>query len=259
MMNYTNLKKYIPEYIALVIIRHTNNINESLEQEQIATAFVREGFTTRKDLAVRALNTIGFEILKPYVIEGNIPNAVENEIAQEMIDFSDLGEGHFYPPDYTWYALTDEGIEKAQEQEYEMNAPIDDRPLAEQLGFAEEGTAPAADRIVKLDDNSVPLKHDSEPYKKAMTALDDVMTALDGVIAAFQSEGKNDFEEEERVQKELQAGKTLLEAPSADPEKIKATLIKTLKWIGIKFAENAIANLAVKAVKAIAALIGISS
>ena len=159
------------------------------------------------------------------------------------------------------YKFTDDGIKAAEKQLrgiYDGNDILSKKPLAEQLGLVEETTAPAADRIVKLDDNSVPLKHDSEPYKKAMSALDEVMTALEGVIAAFQNERKNDFEEEERIKKELQAGKILLEADSVDPEKIESTLIKTLKWIGIKFAENAIANLAAKAVKAIAALIGIS-
>ncbi len=227
MMNYTDLKKYIPEYIALVILRNTNNVNEPLEQEDVAMAFVREGFATRKDLAERALKTIGFDGLEPYIDKLNTPY-----------------EG-WEGGDFTGYELTDVGIEKAQEQEEEINDYRDDQPLAEQLTLGKKRVAPAADRIVKLT-------HNSPPYQEAMTALDEV-------IEAVKNDGTNDFEEKERIQKELQAGKTLLSALRVDREKIKTTLIETLKWLGKKFAEKAIDNLAAIAIAAIAVLIGTST
>ena len=248
MINYPDLKKYIPEYIAFVIMRNTDNVNVPLTLEQVAIAFVREGFATREDVVVRALRIIGFEALKPYVIEGVMPFPQQKVIEQDRLGANEsqgIDDISSIISRIIRYGVTGAGIVKAQEQEEEINDYIKEKPLAEQLGLVEEGTAPAADRIVTLDDNS-------PPYKEAMSALDEVIEAVD-------NERKNDFEEKEQIQKELQAGKTLLSALRVDPEKIKATLIKTLKWIGIKFAEGAIFGLAMVAVTTIAALIGIST
>ena len=241
---YTELKNIVDSHWLLVAYRYLRlkkeeGINAFFIPEEIINAFKDEGFESREDI----WKMIALKFSKVIKYDANALTQTINILNKEELHEAEIDGSPYIVPKCR---LTTEGVEEAEEQLKEIYGDniLSDKPLAEQLGLAKEGTAPAADRIVELD-------HNSPPYKEAMSALDEVIEAVD-------NERKNDFEEKERVQKELQAGKTLLSALRVDPEKIKATLIKTLKWIGVKFAENAIANLAVKAVKAIAALIGIS-
>ena len=241
--NYNKLSKIVTEHLLSVAYRYMDKkgFDSTFTQEELMEAFKAEGFESRDDLWAKAISNF-FDMMKRQATSPHPFNRVIKTDSSALIN-----EAYGDRFSVSKYEFTSDGLIAAEKQLKEIYGDniLSEKPLAEQLGLVEGGTAPASDRIVELD-------HNSPPYKEAMSALDEVIEAVD-------NERKNDFEEKERVQKELQAGKTLLSALRVDGEKIKATLIETLKWLGKKFAEKAIDNLVTIAIAAIFTLIGISS
>ena len=244
---YIKLKESVNNYWPVVAYRYVSQkqegVNYIFTPRELRQAFEAEGFKSRDDLWGRVIHNFFHSSEENNIPYSRFVEAIDEEFdnSEEYYNEEELKDIYSLPK----CVLTNDGLAAAELKIEEIDDYLDEKPLAEQLGLAKEGTAPAADRIVNLD-------HNSPPYQEAISALDEV-------IEAVKNERKNDFEEKERVQKELQAGKILLEADSVDPEKIKATLIKTLKWLGKKFAEKAIDNLAAIAIAAIFTLIGIST
>ena len=251
---YTDLNDIVEKHSLVVAYRYVSQepegLNQYFTQQALMEAFEYEGFKSREDIWEKAIRDFFYMMdnqvtpqFNKVAKTGNQATHYFNRIAEtgNMALVNEYGDA-FYLSKYT---LTKEGIINAEKQLKEIYGDniLSEKPLAEQLGLVEGGTAPASDRIVELD-------HNSPPYKEAMSALDEVIEAVD-------NERKNDFEEKERVQKELQAGKTLLSALRVDREKIKATLIETLKWLGKKFVDVAISGLAENAIKTVLSLFGL--
>ena len=110
------------------------------------------------------------------------------------------------------YKFTDDGMAAAEKEIYGDN-PLSDKPLAEQLGLVEEGTAPAADRIVKLD-------HNSEPHKESIEKLDELIEEVD----------KKNEPKYKQAAAHLKAAKALLEAPELR-EKDRQTIKEWFEWL----------------------------
>lgn len=93
-------------------------------------------------------------------------------------------------------------------------------------------TAPASDRVVKLD-------HNRPETKNLLVTLDDALRALEGV---------NDELPAEVIQHifELKAGRVYLESPQVDLSIVETTLIRALRELGARTINNA-ADIAIQA------------
>jgi hypothetical protein len=103
---------------------------------------------------------------------------------------------------------------------------------------------PAADRIVPLD-------HNSPEYREAVNALEEVAEA----VRSNNEYANEDPEDRNQRLVELEAAEKLLEAPRVSESAIKIFAIRTLRYLGDKFADHAIGLLAGAAITALLALL----
>ena len=178
---YTESKKIVATYWMAVAYRYVSQepegVNHIFTPEELMQAFEYEGFSPRPDflwgITVKFLSIIKYP-------DGTLPKTIKIVNEEELRDLkSSVGvpDDAYFPPACR---LTTEGVEKAEKQLMEIYGDniLSDKPLAEQLGLVEEGTAPAADRIVKLDDNSVPLDHDDPKHQATIKQLGELAEEL---------------------------------------------------------------------------------
>jgi hypothetical protein len=108
------------------------------------------------------------------------------------------------------------------------------------------GVAPAADRYV-------PLNHNSAAYRDAIESLDRVYEA----VRRDNGYGELDPEDREQRLRELEAGKTLFQAPRIGVAAAKTLVVATLVYLAAKFGDATIGIAAEAAINAVRALLGI--
>lgn len=122
--------------------------------------------------------------------------------------------------------------------------------LAEKLGTSiggDVGSAPASDRVVRID-------HNSQTYRDADSAIQEALrlaTESNEVAAAAP-------EEREQAIAELEGGRRLLKAVRVRADAAWAIIAPPLKWLASKFVDTAVGKVFDLTLIAIAALLGIA-
>ncbi|MGI9348138.1 MAG: hypothetical protein ACR2PV_09155 [Gammaproteobacteria bacterium] len=209
--NYNKLSKIITEHFLSVAYRYVSHKPEGFyyifTPEEIIQAFKDEGFKSREDIWKRITDDFPQVLISHNSVHTGGTEIINDEELREATHL-----GVYCPPRYK---LTRQGImntERKLEKIYDGNI-LSKKPLAEQLGLVEEGTVPAADRIVKLD-------HNSEPHKESIEKLDELIE---------EAEEKNEPKYQQAAA-HLKAAKALLEAPQLR-EKDKQTIKEWFEWL----------------------------
>ncbi|MBI3445522.1 MAG: hypothetical protein HY055_09210 [Magnetospirillum sp.] len=111
-----------------------------------------------------------------------------------------------------------------------------------------QAAVPASDRIVTLN-------HNQSDYQQAVEALD-------RVLEEFRNDHRLDNElgpQKEAHLKVLEGGRKALEDKEISVEDGQDWIIKSLKWIGEKFADGAVKVAALKAIELLSKLLGLGS
>ena len=240
---YTELKNIVDSYWLLVAYRYLlkkeEGINAFFIPEEIINAFKNEGVESREDIWKR-IEPSFFEAIRND--EGTSHKPIDITNKEEMRDFVRAARGEKNAHFSSEYMLTTGGIEKAEQQLKGIYG--DDIPLKTPLGEAlkirsggvsesfydadtevreidvmpldsqnEETTAPAADRIVKLD-------HNSEPHRESIKKLDELIEEV----------GEKNEPKYQQAAAHLKAAKALLEAPELR-EKDRQTIKEWFEWL----------------------------
>ena len=226
-MKYTELQKHVVEYLPLVILRLSADINHAVPLKDVTLAFLQEGFGSREDFVARVLWEIetstsdsALELLKRAVKEKSEESATtsDSKISVTEVKIPSYFTVEFDGPDSKIFSLTTEGIIKAEELEEAIygenfsNFPKE-TPLAEASSLVTAGTA------AEYTNEAVTLNRDDLAYKAAIEKLDEVILEL----------GKPNDPDKQQALAYLKAAKSLLEAPELTQEDIK-TLKRWFSW-----------------------------
>jgi hypothetical protein len=166
----------------------------------------------------------GLEFLPGWVTE-----AVMRLKEQGFVTLSDRRVASSYIDAGLWVLITGKGAERAEQIRAERGA-----------SSGEQEYVPASDRFVTIDHNSTEYKETEEALKATIEA-----------VRGNNEYGESDPDDREQRLAELEAGITLLRPLRVALEKIRSVLLPPLKYLGKKFADNAIGALASAAVGAL--------
>ncbi len=199
-------------------------------------------------------HTRGLGLVTLEDVEFTTKSGVESEL---FVEIEDRFTGNLY----TLASNADELVDRARRNQkstfwkfWKANdtwLPTAIEKIKESYGHTEDPqtptstTAPASDRIVEFTDNQ-------EGLLDAKAKTDEALEA----VKALNDPGHFD-EEVERVIREVESGRALLESQQVNIDLVERLLFEGLSWLGKRFADNAVNAVITTAIIAVAALLGI--